>query len=94
MIRILRSEFIPFDYCLVHQYTRLVFYYASELKQFYGCKYYYEPEEDIVTRFVKGLSLYIKDNMPTYTIYTLQHAIHVAMQIESQIRRERSKVLK
>ena len=54
--------------------------------------------EDTATRFVKGLSLYIKDKMPIFNIYNLQHAISLAKQIESQIlsqiRRERSQALK
>lgn len=85
MKRILRSEFIPFDYCLVQQGIRSISPYAYEVERFYGCDYYYEPEENTVTRFIKGLDLHIQERMPTYTIYNLQRAIHLAKQIESQI---------
>ena len=81
----LRSGFIPLDYCLVKQGTRSVSTYAYEFEQFYGCNYYYEPKENTVTRFIKGLNLHIQERMPTYIIYNLQHAIHLAKQIESQI---------
>lgn len=83
MKRMLRSRFILLDYCLVRKGIKSVFNYASDFEQCNRCKYYYEPKDDIVTRFVKGLNLYIIDKMTTYTIYTLQHAILLAMQIES-----------
>lgn len=46
-----RSRFIFLGYCLVRQGIRLVSNYASEFEQFYGCKHYYEHQEDIITRF-------------------------------------------
>ena len=85
MKRILQSEFIPLDYCLVQQSTRSISSRAYEFERFYGCNYYYESEENTVTRFIKGLDLHIQEKMPTYTIYNLQHAIYLAKKIESQI---------
>ena len=61
--RMLKSRFTPHRYCLARQGTRSVSDYAFEFGQFYGCKYYYEPEEDIVMRFVMGLGLQIQQKM-------------------------------
>ena len=72
---------------------RLVFYYVFELEQFYGCTYYFEPEEDTIIRFLKGLNFQIQNKMPTYTIYTLQHAIYLATQNESQIKTQYQRTL-
>ena len=98
MKHILRSEFIPLNYYLVQQGTRSLSSYAYEFEQVYGCNYYYETKENTVIRFIKGFNLHIQERMPAYSIYTLQHVILVAKQIESQIvsqiRRERSQALK
>lgn len=65
---------------MVQQDKSLVSDYGSEFEQFYECKYYYTPE-GIITRFVRGLGLPIQQKMHAYTIYTLKHTIHLAMQI-------------
>lgn len=35
---------------------------------------------------MRGLGLHIQNKMPIYTIYALQHAIHLVTQIELQIK--------
>ena len=73
---------------------RIIFLLYFWVEQFYRCKYYYKPEEHIVTRFFKGLNFHIQIKMPTYTIYTLHNAIHLATQIESKCQRDFIVVIK
>lgn len=92
MKHILRFKFIPLilflliiAWCNKVQDQFLITFLS--LNNSMGHKYYFDPKVHTVTRFLKGLSFHIKNKMPIYNIYTLQHVIYLATQFDLQYQR-------
>ncbi|KAJ4714962.1 Transposon Ty3-G Gag-Pol polyprotein [Melia azedarach] len=94
MKQLMRSRFIPLDYCLTHQGMRSVHSYAIEFEDFCGHSFFYESEECLVERFLEGLQVDIRDRMPSYIIHTLPYVILLAKRIEEQLKLDFDRVIR
>ena len=75
------SIFITLGYCFVRQGVESISHSAVEFEKFYGCKYYYQPEEDIVMRFVMGLCLQIQQKMSIVVQILLYSQVHKSIAV-------------
>lgn len=101
MRKLLRSRFLPNDYSRVlfqkyhhfNQQNKSVDNYIEEFCRLSARNNLHESEDQLVSRYIRGLSFPIQEKLELSPVWTLYDAINLASKVETQLQRTASKIL-